>query len=92
MVRVFQDSTEKQKIEPELLKSAKLNWLGILAGGVVHDFNNILAGILANLQLAMIKMEKAQIFLNIWRKPLRLAVKPVKSPNNYCRSPRTVTR
>jgi PAS domain S-box-containing protein len=59
-VIVFADITEKQKIEQELLKTAKLDSLGILAGGVAHDFNNILAGILANLQLAAIKLKKHQ--------------------------------
>ncbi len=59
-VIVFADITEKQKIEQELLKTAKLDSLGILAGGVAHDFNNILAGILANLQLANLKLQKHQ--------------------------------
>ena len=59
-VIVFQDITEKQKTERELLKAAKLDSLGILAGGVAHDFNNILAGILANLQLAGVKLRKHQ--------------------------------
>lgn len=59
-VIVFQDITEKQKTEQELLKAAKLDSLGILAGGVAHDFNNILAGILANLQLAGVKLKKHQ--------------------------------
>ncbi len=59
-VIVFQDITEKQKIEAELLKTAKLDSLGILAGGVAHDFNNILAAILANLQLATMKLKQHQ--------------------------------
>jgi PAS domain S-box-containing protein len=57
-VIVFRDISEKQKTERELLKADKLESLGILAGGIAHDFNNILAAILANIQLAMVKMEK----------------------------------
>jgi PAS domain S-box-containing protein len=57
-VIVFQDISEKQKTERELLKAEKLESLGILAGGIAHDFNNILAAILSNIQLALRKMEK----------------------------------
>jgi len=58
IVLVFQDITEKRCLESELLKTVKLESLGILAGGIAHDFNNILAAILANLQLAILKMKK----------------------------------
>lgn len=57
-VTVLEDISEKQKIERELLKTAKLESLGILAGGIAHDFNNILAAILSNVQLAMLKLKK----------------------------------
>jgi PAS domain S-box-containing protein len=59
-VFVFQDITEKMKTEAELLKAEKLESLGILAGGIAHDFNNILAAVIANLQLAMMKLDKGQ--------------------------------
>lgn len=58
VVTVFQDITEKLKTETELLKTEKMDSLGILAGGIAHDFNNLLAGILANLQLAQIKLDR----------------------------------
>ncbi len=59
-VTVFQDISEKQKTERELLKAEKLESLGVLAGGIAHDFNNILSAIISNIQLALMKLEKNQ--------------------------------
>jgi len=52
IVLVFRDVTEKQKIEEELLKIEKLESIGLLAGGLAHDFNNILTAILGNISIA----------------------------------------
>lgn len=59
-VAVFQDISERLKTQQELAKADKLESLGVLAGGISHDFNNILGAILSNIQLAMMKMEKHQ--------------------------------
>jgi PAS domain S-box-containing protein len=48
---IARDVTERKKIEEELLKSQKLESLGVLAGGIAHDFNNLLTAILGNISL-----------------------------------------
>ena len=52
VVLVFRDITENRKLEAELHKASKLESLGLLAGGVAHDFNNVLTGIFGNISLA----------------------------------------
>jgi PAS domain S-box-containing protein len=53
-VAVFRDVTERARLEAELLRSSKLESVGILAGGIAHDFNNILTVVMGNVTLAML--------------------------------------
>ncbi len=53
-VVVFRDVTERARLESELLRSSKLESVGILAGGIAHDFNNILTVVMGNVTLAML--------------------------------------
>ena len=44
---------ERECLAKELIKTQKLESVGILAGGIAHDFNNILTAILGNIDLAI---------------------------------------
>jgi len=50
-VLVFRDVTMANKINNELAKTQKLESVGILAGGIAHEFNNSLMGIMGNIEL-----------------------------------------
>jgi signal transduction histidine kinase/ActR/RegA family two-component response regulator len=52
---------ERQRAEDELLKSQKLESLGVFAGGIAHDFNNILTAILGNLSFARKQISPSDI-------------------------------
>jgi signal transduction histidine kinase len=46
------EQQQRKHLEEELLHARKMESIGTLAGGVAHDFNNILGIILGNLELA----------------------------------------
>lgn len=45
LVGIQRDITERKQLERQLLQAQKLQSVGTLAGGVAHEFNNLLAGI-----------------------------------------------
>ena len=52
-VITFSDISERKRTEAKFQQAAKLESIGVLAGGVAHDFNNLLTGILGNASLVM---------------------------------------
>jgi len=57
VVLVFRDVTMERKAEIAIKNADKLESLGILAGGLAHDFNNYLGGILGHIELALNSIE-----------------------------------
>ena len=51
-VLVIRDISERRRLEAQLAKSDKLEAIALLAGGIAHDYNNLLTAILGNLSMA----------------------------------------
>ena len=66
---VNEDITDRKRAEKNLQQTQKMEALGTLAGGVAHDFNNILMPITINTELALLDTPEGS--------PLRQYLQPV---------------
>ncbi|MDH5299187.1 MAG: PAS domain S-box protein, partial [Desulfobulbaceae bacterium] len=53
LVTLFDDVTQRKRVEDELRQAQKMEAIGTLAGGIAHDFNNILTAVIGYTQLML---------------------------------------
>jgi two-component system, cell cycle sensor histidine kinase and response regulator CckA len=59
-IETLQDVTEKHKLQEQLIQSQKMESVARLAGGVAHDFNNMLGVIIGRTELALVRLKPDQ--------------------------------
>jgi PAS domain S-box-containing protein len=75
VLAIARDISERRRMQDELVKTQKLESLGVLAGGIAHDFNNILMAIIGNADLAMMRINKESPVIENLRKIEQAAAK-----------------
>ncbi|MHC1791533.1 PAS domain-containing protein [Solidesulfovibrio sp.] len=87
-ILLVRDKTYELGLERRLRQSEKLEAIGVLAGGVAHDFNNILTPILLNTEMILADMP----FGHSLRKPLADVVRASERARDLVRQLLTFSR
>lgn len=61
---IMRDETYRKQLEQQLFQAKKMESIGMLAGGVAHDFNNILTTIRGYADLMMLNMKSTDPLFN----------------------------
>ncbi len=69
------DLTERKQLETQLLQAQKMEAMGRLAGGVAHDFNNMLSVIIGNTEMALRKVNRSELMHKLLQNILSAGVR-----------------
>jgi signal transduction histidine kinase/ActR/RegA family two-component response regulator len=58
--RLRAEISQREQAEEELIRARKLESLGVLAGGVAHDFNNFLTVVSGNVEMIRLQLESGE--------------------------------
>jgi len=75
---IYEDITKEKKLEAQLIQAQKMEAIGLLAGGVAHDFNNILTTIIGNASLLLMRLDEED--------PMREDIVEIKSAGDRAAS------
>ncbi len=59
IIQINRDANEKEAMQVNLLRAQKMEAIGLMAGGVAHDLNNILAGIVGYPELLLLQLPQS---------------------------------
>lgn len=57
-IEVINNVTDRHLLEEQILRTQKLEAVGLLAGGIAHDFNNLLQGVFGNISMVKMNSDK----------------------------------
>lgn len=90
-----QDERERRSLEEQLQYARKMEAIGTLSGGISHEFNNILAILIGNIELAMVDIkdqESLKEYLGEMKSASLRGKKVVQQLLNFSRTSSGTTR